>query len=71
MLLNYKNEVTILYSSERRNTHFETKRNGRNDVHRLVLSCFVSHFGHSFFEICAATATISTPLNVIETHFIS
>ena len=31
MLLTYKNEVTILYSGECRNTYFEIKRSGGND----------------------------------------
>ena len=31
MLLTYKNESTILYSGECRNTYFEIKRSGAND----------------------------------------
>ena len=31
MLLTYKNEITILYSGECRNTYFEIKRSGGND----------------------------------------
>ena len=31
MLLTYKNETTILYSGECRNTYFEIKRSGGND----------------------------------------
>ena len=31
MLLNCKNEITILYSGGFRNTYFETKKSGRND----------------------------------------
>ena len=31
MLLTYKNEITILYSGEFRNTYFEIKRSGGND----------------------------------------
>ena len=31
MLLNYKNEITILSSGECRNTYFEIKRSGGND----------------------------------------
>ena len=31
MLLTYKNEITILYSGQCRNTYFEIKRSGGND----------------------------------------
>ena len=31
MLLTYKNEITILYSGECRNTYFEIKRSDGND----------------------------------------
>ena len=31
MLLTHKNEITILYSGECRNTYFEIKRSGGND----------------------------------------
>ena len=31
MLLTYKNEITILYSGECRNTYFEIKRSGGSD----------------------------------------
>ena len=31
MLLTYKNEITILYSGECRNTYFEIKSSGGND----------------------------------------
>ena len=32
MLLTHKNEVTVLYSGECRNTYFEIKRSGGNGV---------------------------------------
>ena len=55
----------MLYSSGRRNTHFETKRSGGNDVHRLVLSCFVRHSATPFSRYVLR----HPPLNVIEISF--
>ena len=36
MLLQYKNEITILYSGGCRNKYFETKRSDGNDEHHKL-----------------------------------
>ena len=54
MLLTYKNEITILYSGECRNTYFEMKRSGGNDEQNKGLSkvtSFTIHHVYSYREV--------------------
>ena len=54
MLLTSKNEITILYSGECRNTYFEIKRSGRNDEQNKGLSKVTSltiHYVYSYREV--------------------
>ena len=43
MLLTYKNEITILYSGECRNTYFEIKRSGGNDEQKDLAKTLEPH----------------------------
>ena len=52
MLLNYKNEITTLYSGGFRNTYFETKKSGRNDEQNKLNKGRIKrvYVGYKFYD---------------------
>ena len=59
MLLTYKNEITILYIGECRNTYFEIKKSGGNDEQNKLkekrglskVASFTIHHVYSYREV--------------------
>ena len=54
MLLNYTDEITILYNAGRRNTYFETERRGGNDeqskLNKVKVKRFYLPVGNKFYD---------------------